>query len=114
MRAGLLKHRVEYQTLDKIKDDVGGYTTTWIIFAKAWCRMVTGSVTAGAAHEAVNAKKEQAVKSFVLRHRIIKGLTEQMRVKEGCRILKITGILYPNNDKDYMEVIAEELGLNES
>jgi SPP1 family predicted phage head-tail adaptor len=114
MRAGKLKHRVKYEQMNNSVDEYGGQITKWITFAERWAEVRTGTVTSGAGHEAVNARKVQPVKTFVLRHRFINNLTEAMRVVYNNKIMEITGILYPDNNNVYMDVIVKELGLNAS
>lgn len=114
MRAGKLKHRVKYIYFNDVPDDSGGYERVWKTFCKRWCEIRTGTVTSGAAHETVNSDKVQPVKDFIIRHRFTEGLTEDMRVEYKNKLLEVVGILYPDNNNVYMDVIVREVGLNAS
>lgn len=106
--ASRMKHLVTLQQPTLTADGAGGFTTSWSDVATLWAEIAE---VAGAPYFGKEYSEGRAVRSLTryritLRYRT--GITSEMRMVVDERVLRIIALTEPLNNKDIIELIAEE------
>ncbi len=106
--ASRLKHLVMLQQPVLTPDGAGGFTTDWEDVATLWAEIaeVAGAPYFGKEYPADRALKSQTRYKITLRYRT--AIRAEMRFVVAERILRIVALTEPLNNKDVIELIAEE------
>jgi SPP1 family predicted phage head-tail adaptor len=107
MRANELRHQISLQMRGTATDALGQQDPTWTTFAQPWAKVEELSGSELMASKAEHAKN---IVRLTIRYRY--GLTEQMRVLYGCKILNITSISDLDGRRRELEVMCET-GMNQ-
>ena len=101
--ADRLNKRIKIQSKVNIDNGFGGYSETWSDLKTLWAEirpiLNTESFEADQIIERTN---------FIITIRYFNSLTTQHRIKYGERIFNIIGIINPLENKQIMEINAEE------
>lgn len=84
-------------------DGVGGYTESWEALATVWCE-----VTPLSAKERMFADKLEQLVTHRIKVRHLLGLDATMRILFKGRIFQIQGIINPNEQGRFIEIMAAE------
>jgi len=102
-----LKKRVEIENPVETPDGGGGFTITWQNFATVWAEIIPFTASSRNSERSVNSKLED-VGSFRITIRHLDGVEAKMQVKFGTRLFNIRAVIDPNENKELLELIAEE------
>lgn len=103
MRAALLRHRITFQELSQVSDDMGSFTDTWVDVVTMW-----GAVWAISAKEHITAAKIEMETTHRIRIRYYAGLDSAMRIRFGTRYFKIQSIINPDERNRTLDMLVIE------
>lgn len=98
-----LRKRIEIEEPVQTPDGGGGFSTSWQNFATVWAE-----ITPLRGSENFENGKLENIGNFTITIRYLEGMAEKMRVKSGTRIFNIRGIVDPDENKEILEIFAEE------
>ena len=105
MRAGALRHRIEIQRNDGIRDpDSGEIIPGWTTVARVWAEVVDLS-----GREFWDSQQVQSEISTRVRIRYRDGIEPTMRVIHGDRTLEIQAVLDPDGRRRELHLMCREL-----
>lgn len=103
MRAGKLRTILTIEQRTDVSDGMGGVTTEWKEFCKAWGRQIIRR-----AESDVIASGLESVLGTKWEIRWVAGISPKMRVKIGERILDIEAVYDPSQKGERLELICVE------
>ena len=101
-----LRHRLTLEQLDRVSDDGGGFSESWVAVATLWCdlRPMAGSETVEADRLAGRVSHEIA-----LRYR--PGVAPAMRFTDGARVFHIVSVIDVDERHRWLKCLCEERDL---
>jgi len=106
MRAGQLRHTVEFQATNSTGDGFGGYVQDWT--AASGLSSVRVAVYPVTAKERLNAMKPEMTITHKVQLRYRSGITGAMRIKYGSRYLYIDSIINADERNRRLELLCTE------
>lgn len=103
MRAGRLRHRVTLQSFTTTYDEWNTPIQSWEDFATVW-----GAVEPLRGQERFLSQQRQASTDIRVVIRYLAGVTPEMRVKFGDRILAVKEIINPDERNKELHLMCEE------
>jgi SPP1 family predicted phage head-tail adaptor len=98
-----LRHRLTLEELNRVADDGGGFTESWVAVATVFAdlRPISGS-------ERVDADRltGSVTHDVVLRYRA--GVVPAMRFREGTRIFQIVAVIDVDEQHRWLQCLCEE------
>ncbi len=104
MQAGRMRHRIKIQSPVEARNGVGEIITTWATLATVWA-----SVEPLRGREFFDAEQMQAEVSTRVRMRYYPGITAQMRVLWGSRVLEIVTPIDVNERHKELQLMCREM-----
>lgn len=104
LRIGSLNRRVELQAPQRVPDQMGGFTTSYVTKSTVWAciQSLTGQ-------ESLLAMQLQSHITTRITIRYIKNFDASWRIKYGQRIFNIAGDpICPDEDKKTLEIMCKE------
>lgn len=98
-----LNKRVTFQHPTKVPDGMGGFVTTWTTAATVWA-----AVWPVSASEAIEANQATMTITHRIRTRYRSNVKASWRVSYAGRIFGIVGIIDPNTDHQWLDVLCKE------
>ncbi len=102
-----LKRRVEIEMPVQVADGGGGLSVNWQNFATIWAEILPFSTTVRNSEKFTNGQLED-IGGFRITIRYLNGITPKMRVKYGTRLFNIRAVIDPDENKEILELLAEE------
>lgn len=103
----MYRHKIIIQredTENRISDDQGGYTESWITFADVWAEIETIK-----GQEVYKAAEFDTALTHRIKTRFIKGIDSKMRIVYGSRVFKIISAIDINEMHRQLEILCVEL-----
>ncbi len=104
MRAGWLRHRVEFQRVTRTVGSLGEPVETWATFATVWA-----SVEPQRAREYVAAASEQAAGQWIVKIRWRGDINRQQRALWNGHTLEIESVASPYERNRDLELVCREI-----
>lgn len=104
MKPGNLRHRITLEQITRASDGAGGYTETWSVVANVYA-----DVYPLKGQERYDAQQIQATQSHRVTIRYRAGITPDMRVKYGARILRIDAVIDPEERHRELILMCSEV-----
>ena len=102
--AGLLKKRIELQSVTLTADTGGGFTSRWATTNTVWANMQP--VDKG--REFYDVRQLQKSLGFVFTIRYLANVTPKMRIKFGTRLFNIRSVVNMSEKNEILRISAEE------
>jgi SPP1 family predicted phage head-tail adaptor len=101
-----LRHRLTLEQLERVSDEGGGFSESWVAIATLWCdlRPIAGSETVESDRLAGRVSHE-----ISLRHR--PGVVPAMRFTEGARVFHIVSVINVDERNRWLKCLCEERNL---
>lgn len=104
MRAGLLRHPITIEGVEWVQDPKSGAVTEqWVEFAKVWAEV---RELRGREFWAAQQVQSEVTTRVLIRH--IEGVTPEMRVQHGDRVLEIDHIIDPDGRGRELQLMCKE------
>ncbi len=103
MKIGALRHRILFQSEEKISDDAHGHTSIWNDVAVTWA-----DIEPLAGRELYYAQQIKNTISHKITIRYREDINEEMRIIFGIRIFKIESIINIKEQKKLLLLRCEE------
>ena len=105
MRAGDLRHRIDFQVETETADGMGGKNLTWA----AVYRAVPAAIWPVSSRERLDNLKLESEITHKIRVRYISGITSKHRIKYGTRTFDIQGAPINHEERNrYLDILATE------
>lgn len=102
--AGLLNHRITFQSTAPTSDNMGGFTTVWADVATVWA-----AVWPTSGKERLQDMKLQAEVTHKIRIRYWPSLLPEMRIKFKDRYFRINSIINPDEAGEMLDLLCLEV-----
>ena len=101
-----LRHRLMLEQLERVSDDGGGFTESWVEVATLWCdlRPLVGS-------ETVEADRLAGTVSHEIALRYLPGVLPAMRFREDARVFHIVSVINVDERNRWLKCLCEERDL---
>lgn len=106
MRAGVLRHVVSVQYPANSSDGMGGFSASWDDVPGL--SNVRAAIWPASANEQIKAGQVAAEITHRVRMRYRPGINHSMRIVFGSRILKIRGIVSPEEKAESLDILCVE------
>lgn len=103
MKCESMRHRITLQNPSMVSDGQGGWTTSWPAIATIWA-----NVKEKAASEFSQAHKLTGSIKYDITIRFRSDVDEKTRIVYGARTLNITGVINPDGQKRYLNLICSD------
>ena len=103
MKIGEMRHRITFQEAQKTSDGYKGFTETWVYVVEVWA-----SVEPLSGRERFFSMQIKAEVTHKVKIRYRAGLSEDMRITFGGRILLIEGMRDIDERREVLEFVCRE------
>ena len=100
---GTLNKRITIQTKTNVADGYGSSTTTWVDTISVWAAMWPIS-----ANETIKNDKLRGDVTHRIRIWYRTGVTYKNRIKWGTKYYQVIGIINPNEENVYLDLLCKE------
>ena len=103
MQAGKLRHRIEIQSPQEVRDTNGEVANVWVSTAKVWA-----AVEPLSGRELWQAQQIQSEATIRVRLRFLSGLTTKHRILSGSRLLDVKAVINRDERNEELELLCSE------
>ncbi|TYR75581.1 head-tail adaptor protein [Rossellomorea vietnamensis] len=107
LNSGQLRHKIRFQKLEGVEDELGQYRESWVDGESAWCMIKTMQ---GREYFAAAASQSENTYRFVIRYR--PGIDSSMRVIYNGRTFNIESAINDDEMNKTLTLIAKEKGVS--